>query len=126
MVIFLTFLVYSSVSSILFQMFSCERLDDGKNYLRADYRIDCDSPKHVSLQIYAGFMIALYTAGIPAFYVALLVRHRDVLTNEVGRESDIRVRPITNLWSPYQPQRYYYEVIECGRRIALTGVVVFI
>ncbi|CAM9834064.1 unnamed protein product, partial [Sphacelaria rigidula] len=79
MVIFLTFLVYSSVSSILFQMFSCEDLDDGKNYLRADYRIECDSPRHVSLQIYAAFMIAVYTAGIPTLYVTLLFRHREVL-----------------------------------------------
>ncbi|CAM9426869.1 unnamed protein product [Sphacelaria rigidula] len=126
MVIFLTFLVYSSVSSILFQMFSCERLDDEKFYLRADYRIECDSPRHVSLQIYAGFMIALYTAGIPTLYAALLFRNRGVLTDEVSREAEIGVKPITNLWSPYQPQRFYYEVIECGRRIALTGIVVFI
>ncbi|CAN0344433.1 unnamed protein product, partial [Scytosiphon promiscuus] len=26
----------------------------------------------------------------------------------------------------YRPERYYYEVVECGRRIMLTGVVVFI
>ena len=39
MVLLLTFLVYSSVSSILFQMFACEDLEDGKKYLRADYRV---------------------------------------------------------------------------------------
>ncbi|CAM9117457.1 unnamed protein product [Sphacelaria rigidula] len=126
MVIILTFLVYSSVSSILFQMFSCETLDDRKNYLRADYRIECDSPRHELLQIYAGFMIVIYTVGIPVFYGTLLFRNRDILTNEAGREADTRGQPITSLWSPYQPQRYYYEVIECGRRIVLTGVVVFI
>ncbi|CAM9166895.1 unnamed protein product [Sphacelaria rigidula] len=126
MVILLTFLVYSSVSSVLFQMFSCDPLDDGKNYLRADYRIDCDSSRHVSFQIYAGFMIVVYTVGIPAFYATLLFWNRDVLTDDGRRETDMRIKPITSLWSPYQPQRFYYEVIECGRRIALTGVVVFI
>lgn len=126
MVIFLTFFVYSSVSSTLFQMFSCDELDDGKTYLRADYRIECDSPRHKSLQIYAGFMIVLYTMGIPVFYAFLLIRNRDVLMDEVGREVEMRVKPITNLWSPYQPQRFYYEVVECGRRILLAGVVVFI
>ena len=37
--LFVTFIVYSSVSSVLFQMFSCEKLDDGKIYLREDYSI---------------------------------------------------------------------------------------
>ncbi|CAN0497746.1 unnamed protein product [Laminaria digitata] len=46
MMLLLTFLVYSSVSSILFQMFACDDLEDGKNYLRADYRVECDSSQH--------------------------------------------------------------------------------
>lgn len=37
-VLWMTFLIYSSVSSTVFQTFSCERLDDHKEYLRADYR----------------------------------------------------------------------------------------
>lgn len=44
--LFLTFFVYSSVSSVLFQMFACDTLDDGKTYLRADYSIECDDPNH--------------------------------------------------------------------------------
>ncbi|CAN0424457.1 unnamed protein product, partial [Scytosiphon promiscuus] len=32
----------------------------------------------------------------------------------------------SSLWEPYTPKVFYYEVIECGRRILLTGVVVFI
>ncbi|CAN0503469.1 unnamed protein product, partial [Scytosiphon promiscuus] len=30
------------------------------------------------------------------------------------------------LWKPYKPSVFYYEVIECGRRVLLTGAVVFI
>ncbi|CAN0463774.1 unnamed protein product, partial [Scytosiphon promiscuus] len=37
--LWITFLVYSSVSSTIFKTFSCETLADGKTYLRADYRI---------------------------------------------------------------------------------------
>ena len=61
LVLLLTFFVYSSVSSVLFSTFACEVLDDGKNYLRSDYRIECDSPKHRGFKVYAGFMIVLYT-----------------------------------------------------------------
>ncbi|CAN0285449.1 unnamed protein product, partial [Scytosiphon promiscuus] len=47
--LWVTFLVYSSVSSTVFKMFSCETLADGKTYLRADYRIECDSSKHQAM-----------------------------------------------------------------------------
>lgn len=126
LVLLLTFLVYSSVSSVLFQTFACEPLDDGKNYLRADYQIQCDSAKHICHQIYAGFMIVLYAAGIPLLYAVLLFRNRHVLTNTEGRADNSVLKSTTDLWKPYKPERFYYEVIECGRRILLTGVVVFI
>lgn len=35
-VLWLTFLVYSTVSSTLFQTWACKQLDDGGDYLRAD------------------------------------------------------------------------------------------
>lgn len=127
-VLLLTFLVYSNVSSILFQMFACENLDDGNNYLRADYRIECDSSKHRALQVYAGLMIVVYPLGIPAFYAFLLYRDRSVLMkseSKRGADSE-RVRPTSDLWTPYKPSMFFYEVIECMRRILLAGVVVFI
>lgn len=51
--LFLTFLVYSSVSSTAFQTFVGETLDE-MDYLRADYRIRCTDPKHKAFQVYAG------------------------------------------------------------------------
>ncbi|CAN0045690.1 unnamed protein product, partial [Scytosiphon promiscuus] len=127
MVLLLTFLVYSSVSALLFRTFACETLEDGINYLRVDYRIICDSPRHRAFQVYAGFMIVFYTVGIPFFYGALLFRDRDVLKNDAdNRESNPRVATTSDLWKPYKPSAYYYEVVECCRRLLLTGVVVFI
>ena len=126
-VLLLTFLVYSSVSSVVFQAFACEELDDDRIYLRADYRIECDSPRHRGFQAYAGFMTMLYAAGIPAFYVYLLFRDRDVLKLEpTDRDDSARVISISQLWKPYKPSAFYYEVIECGRRISLAGLVVFV
>ena len=120
-----TFLVYSSVSSVVFQMFACDALDD-KLYLRADYRLECDSPKHRTLQVYAGLMIFLYPVGIPSLYAFVLFSNRHVLRDTQSRMESSVVRSMSDLWKPYKPQRFYYEVIECGRRIMLTGVIVFI
>lgn len=119
-----TFLVYSSVSATVFQMFACDKLDDEYEYLRADYRILCTDAKHRALEVYAGIMIALYPVGIPLLYAVLLHYRRDIL---VDPEADkTAAQPIADLWEPYRPNRFYYEVIECGRRVLLTGVVVFI
>ena len=126
MALLVIFLVYSSVSSVVFQMFACEHLDDGKRYLLADYSIDCESSKHRALQIYAGFMVLLYPVGIPISYAWLLFRNRRLLQDGNDRMEALAVRSTSDLWKPYKPRRFYYEVVECGRRILLTGVVVFI
>lgn len=123
-VLLLLFLVYSSVSSNVFRMFACDALDDGVEYLRVDYRIVCTDTKHRTLQVYAAIMIAIYPVGIPLLFVALLYRHRSVLS-ESGPDK-AAAQSIDSLWAPYRPSCFYYEVIECGRRIMLTGVVVFI
>ena len=120
------FLVYSSASSTIFQMFDCDSLDDGKDYLRADYTIECDGDKHKGLMIYAGFMILLYPVGIPGLFAYLLFRNRHVLVDEARRANELSVRSISDLWKPYKPSRFYYEVIECGRRIVLTGVILIV
>ena len=125
-VILLTFMVYSNVSSILFQTFACEHLEDGELYLRADYRIECDSAKHDKLQVYAAIMIIIYTFGIPVFYATFLLKNRDILkTDESSRNNCSRVLPTSSLWKPYKPRVFYFEAIECIRRALLVGVVVF-
>ena len=125
----LTFLVYSSVSSVVFQTFACETLDDGIEYLRADYRIHCTNAKHKAFQVYAGFMVVVYPLGIPLLYAVLLYQRRDVLAKYDDKRTDADrtvAQPMSGLWEAYRPERFYYEVVECGRRVLLTGVVVFI
>eukprot|EP00903_Cladosiphon_okamuranus_P018352 g16884.t1 len=119
-----TFLIYSSVSSTVFQTFACETLDDGIEYLRADYTILCKDAKHKAFEVYAGIMFAVYPIGIPLLYSILLLQRRDVLAS--ADVDKTRAQSISSLWEPYRPERFYYEVVECGRRIMLTGVVVFI
>lgn len=131
----ISFLVYSSVSSTVFRMFACETLDDGNEYLRADYTIECDSAKHEALKIYAAFMIVVYPVGIPALYAALLWSERDVLKDgrrrgrshgNLGLSSPNILQLTADLWKPYTPECYYYEAVECARRVSLMGVIVFI
>lgn len=125
--LFIMFAVYSSVSFTVFQTFVCETLDNGVEYLRADYGITCTTRTHTIMKAYAGFMVVVYPLGIPAVFTWWLVSNQHDLRHRVesARPAD-NLEPMRNLWEPYKPERYYYEVLECGRRIVLTGLAVFI
>ena len=127
--LFLLFVVYSSVSYTIFQTFVCDPLDSGITYLRADYDLVCWTTTHVAYMTYAGIMVLVYPVGIPAVFAWMLFIYRDVIKIIAETSNESREQPeseaIKDLWAPYKPSRYYYEVIECGRRIALTGLAVF-
>lgn len=133
--LFIMLVVYSSVSFIIFQTFACETLDDGVRYLRTDYDLTCSADVHTVMQVYAGLMILVYPIGIPAAFAWWLRCNRhDLVKVEVGAPGVFsgevstldHLQPMRGLWAPYKPRRYYFEVVECGRRIALTGLAVFI
>ena len=128
--LFLLFMVYSSVSYTIFQTFACDPLDSGVIYLRADYDLVCWTRAHVGYMTYAGFMILVYPVGIPAVFAWVLFKYRKSITRVAETANRTRVpleaEAIKDLWAAYKRSRYYYEVIECGRRIALTGLAVFI
>ena len=128
--LFLLFVMYSSVSHTIFQTFVCDPLDSGVTYLRADYDLVCWNTTHYNFMTYAGIMVLVYPVGIPAVFAWMLFINRDDIKSIAETTNGSRVpqesEAIKDLWAPYKPSRYYYEVIECGRRIALTGLVVFI
>lgn len=124
-VVLFTFVIYSSVSSAVFRTFACDELDDGSVYLRTDYRIECDSFRHSVFEIYAGLMVFVYPIGIPLFYAILLCRESNTLME--GRDQEMARNDSTSmLRKPYSPSVPYYEMVECSRRMLLTGVVVLL
>ena len=71
-------------------------------------------------------MILLYPVGIPALYTILLIGNSEFSRDNRALEQSPMIRSISTLWKTYKPHIFYYEVIECARRILLTGVIVFI
>lgn len=121
----LAFWVYSPVSYKIFQTFACDQLDDGNAYLRADYSLECSTALHNTYKTYAWVMLSAYPLGIPAFFSWYLVRYRGDLTNP-ERETMPHLKSLTSLWAAYKPSRYWFELVECTRRIALTGIAAFV
>lgn len=125
-IFWISFLVYSSASSAIFKTFACDHLDTDKYYLRADHSLECFDAKHNAFMFYASIMMLIYPIGIPISYALVLFRFRSTLKKEQEREEDTTLSVIKDLWQPYRPNVYYYEVIECLRRVILSGVAVFV
>lgn len=122
----MSFLVYSTVSSTIFRTFGCQGIEDDKVFfLRADPSIQCYTTEHKLYMAYAGLMCLVYPFGIPFVYAVVLYRARKDLTSEV-ESVRTNATPLTALSAPYRPEVYYYEVVECFRRVTLSGLVVFI
>ena len=125
-ILFVMFFVYTGTSSMIFSMFPCDAVGDGHAYVRVDYNIKCNGFKHRGLQAFAGLTILVYPLGIPAFFAFILIKNRRVLLNKALRENTISVKAFSDLWKPYKPSRFYYEVIECVRRLGLMAVGYFV
>ena len=123
--LFVVFFVYSSVSNTIFQTFVCDTLDDGVSYLQADYSLTCSTRRHRVYTAYASLMVAVYPLGIPVVFSWWLGRNRKYLKMS-NRESIAHLQPFAGIWGPYKPSRYYFEVVECCRRIVLTASAVFL
>ena len=121
----IVFFLYSSVFFTIFQTFVCDRLDNSENYLRENYSITCSTETYTAYRLCASMMVCVYPVGIPAFFGWWLLRIRKELEGR-HRETTPHLQPFHSLWAAYQPSRYYYEVVECGRRILLTGAAVSI
>jgi hypothetical protein len=125
-----TFLIYAPVLSVVFQTFACEHLEGtDQSWLRADYSISCETAEYHAYRKYAAVMIVVYPFGIPLLYAYLLWQHRAQLkcTNAAtASQSNASLQRLKFLWLPYEPHAYWWEVVECTRRLLLTGSLVFI
>ncbi|CAM9723567.1 unnamed protein product, partial [Phaeothamnion confervicola] len=128
-----TFLIYSTVSTAVFQTFACDDLRDvgAERYLRADYSIECYTTKHKGFMIYAAVMALVYPIGIPVLYAWMMWRQHshiavDRAVPESIRRADPSIQTTRFLWVPYKREVFWWEVAECVRRLCLTGVLVFI
>lgn len=79
-VMFLAYLIYPSTCQVVMQMFSCQELPVGvapgdmsvAPFLRADYRIRCDSDDYRRYRAAGVFWVIVYPAGIPLLFLGLL------------------------------------------------------
>eukprot|EP00937_MAST-01D_sp_MAST-1D-sp2_P001199 g1199.t1 len=111
--------------------FSCETIVMGvqrsahaqpaarSRWLHRDYAVDCDSEAHRVYEMWATAMIVLFAFGVPVLLGGLLYRHRRNLLRADAQY-------LAFLYNDYHANMWYWEVVECCRKLALTGVALFI
>jgi len=89
--------------------------------------------------LYAIFMVLVYPIGIPVMYIAtmyfqhprLTLKHEDYaeLDHETAidkRDKDLNLKHVHFLYYQYRPEHWYFEVLECVRKMFLTGLMMFV
>ena len=94
-----------------------------RSYLHTDYSLDCDSAEYKRVANWAYGLIALWPAGIPLFYFALLFSSHGAIKH---RAPTVLARARGFLYSEYAPSFFLWEPIELLRKLTLTGFVLLI
>ena len=122
-----SFTILIGTSASIFNFFKCVKYDT-VTVLVLDYAVDCESTRYKSFIAYAIVMIIIYPIGIPASYAAMLWTHRQTVSSEAAMAIDKangypETRDILFLVEAYKPEFYYFEVVECARRIFLGSLI---
>ena len=133
----LSFMMYPSMVTTLFNVFGCTKYEDGRSYLDVDRSIDCGSAQYRRVEIFAACVAPVFTAGIPLAYLLLLRRQRDLLAppvpvntllgpvafSELRRRGTRSIQHLAFLWRGYVPQMWWFEVFEMVRKFLLTAPI---
>ena len=145
----LSYFVLVNVSVTIFRVFQCQAFDNGDLLLVADYSIDCRASNRAFYLTFAVVMMVIYPIGIPLVYAVILYRNRekinppshlvvdkneaDVVNEDIIQAAKIKVRSsykslekIRNLFDSCTPKRWYFEVLDCVRRLLLGAIPVLI
>ena len=122
--------LYTNISTSIFQLFKCHNVE-GKLYLVADYKAECNTPEWYFYVVIGVAGMILYTVGIPLFLFLQLYRSRKVLHSDdleptLHAEFAMTTRKLGSVYADYSNNAYYYDLLDLFRRIVLTGALVLV
>eukprot|EP00619_Florenciella_sp_RCC1007_P015113 CAMPEP_0205910140 /NCGR_PEP_ID=MMETSP1325-20131115/4269_1 /ASSEMBLY_ACC=CAM_ASM_000708 /TAXON_ID=236786 /ORGANISM="Florenciella sp., Strain RCC1007" /LENGTH=495 /DNA_ID=CAMNT_0053276471 /DNA_START=51 /DNA_END=1538 /DNA_ORIENTATION=- len=138
---------YANLCNTIFSLFACYDYDYGDrvlSLLKEDLTISCYSPRHRAMQMYGIVTLFIFPIGVPMMYLSLMNYHRTRMDytyyrghikngyrlNEQQlyqlRATDPVTRSFGFLYSQYNDRNYWFEVVECGRKMLLCGLVVLL
>lgn len=112
------FLFYPGLTNKIFDGFMCRELDDGVSVLQADYTIDCTHDPHLRYSV-NGTLLLLWPIGLPVILYLWMLRSKSLILSE---DPDT-LQKFDFVLSDYRTDTWYWEVVELGRKLVLSGLI---
>jgi hypothetical protein len=111
----LSYLVFASVCTAIFETFNCKRFgDDPTFYLVSDQSLSCDTNDHTWWKIYASAMMLIYPLGTPVLYSWLLWKDKEMLKDDKERGKNESANKSAFLWDQYTASFWWFDVFDCA------------
>ena len=122
------FICLTSVSRAIFSTWVCEQYEvsPGKmiSFLVKDLSVECYSEKHYTTVAVALAMLLLWPVGMLALFGGVLFYNRKDL--RAGEPRNTCAKAASFLTSGYRNEYFYWETVELGRRLLVSGWVLLI
>jgi hypothetical protein len=151
-VILVTISVFPIISATIFQTFVYDtRLENGQDYLRADYKIERSDPTHQYYVVYSCLMALLYCVGLPLFALQILntrklgiqnlqeaesiavkSKHRDIQSKRAVasivaiKKTDPRLVGLSPLYKDFCAEFWWFQILLCFFTTFQTGIITLI
>jgi len=128
--LFLMFLLYPSISATVLKVWNCRDIE-GTSYVRADYTLVCSTPsgtdgEWAGYASVAAFAFVLYPVGIPALFAYVLYENQESLHDEDHPEHASTFAKFGFLYSSYNEDTFWWEIVMLVNKLLLTGLLIFI
>ena len=116
------FILYPGICGTCFSALNCRELSSEVSVLSVDYSIDCNAEGYRQFYYAVVLVILAVPIGIPVVTLLILRAHKDDLLKGDPKATAL----LESLVGDYEPEHYYWEVVEMSRKLALTGFITFI
>jgi hypothetical protein len=116
--LYVLFLVYPGVSSVVLRHLICKRID-GEDWLLSDLRVECNTPIWTLFSFISYALILVYPIGIPAFFFYLMYSNRDNLYEA------ITAAKLGFLYGAYQNSNWWFEMVDMLHKVIVTSILAF-
>jgi len=116
-IVVITFITYPAVCIKILEVFDCTLKVGDKSYLNASPSNECGTPTHITFQIIAWVMLAVYCLALPLLVMALLWKFR----YSENRHIQVVLR---FFYDGFKPKRYYWEILIVLRKFLLVVALI--
>ena len=119
------FIVLPFTTTRIFQTFICTEFSDGVSMLNIDLSLECDGPLYDGMFAFAVMQCLIFPIGVPLMFTTLLWANRQsIMSRDPSEPCPDELQHIAILFKYYSNDAYYWEVVECIRRLLLSSVII--